>query len=533
MFKLEDSTHKFMKTNASFFSTRMLLVVLAVTVLGAVGLFVTHAESASTITGTSFRDTNRNGIQDAGEAPIANHYIYFYDGENAYLGNALTDAAGNYQKSGLADGNYTVAYAPISYNELKQDWVPTTTGSVTRPSIPVTLTGTARVNFGWRQIIRSTDANAPLSTYIASNGLDVRSYNDAVTAQEVYARLMTGKLIGKEAPFITIRFDLVQSGYTSSSALQRNGVYEEYHATSNITWIRWLSGEGELFHEYGHAWSRYYAYMVHADPAMTDYQKIRGVYGDSRLNTSYEWSVDEMIAEDYRQLFGSSNAGTDSQLNRSIPLAKDVPGLKEYLSGPFVTSGNDTAPPSAPTSLTGKAVSQSEIDLSWTASTDNVGVNKYLIFRDAVQVGFVNHPSTSFADINLTPGKTYQYYVKAVDAAGNIGAASTTISVTAQAPDTQKPSAPTNLTSPSQTTNSISLSWGPSSDNVGVTAYRVYQIGGSRKNTYANQIGSASTTSFTVSGLTKGTSYSFYVVAVDGAGNESIPSNTLTIKTKR
>jgi len=89
--------------------------------------------------------------------------------------------------------------------------------------------------------------------------------------------------------------------------------------------------------------------------------------------------------------------------------------------------------------------------------------------------------------------------------------------------DTQAPTAPTNLTSPSKTSTSVNLSWTASTDNVGVTGYEVYNG--------STLAGSTSGTTFTASGLTASTTYSFTVKAKDAAGNLSTASNTLSVTT--
>ncbi|WP_326719456.1 MULTISPECIES: fibronectin type III domain-containing protein [unclassified Streptomyces] len=89
--------------------------------------------------------------------------------------------------------------------------------------------------------------------------------------------------------------------------------------------------------------------------------------------------------------------------------------------------------------------------------------------------------------------------------------------------DTQAPTAPTNLTSPAKTSSSVSLSWGASSDNVGVTGYNVYSG--------ANQVLTVSGTTATVSGLSPSTAYTFTVRARDAAGNVSAASNSLSVTT--
>lgn len=89
--------------------------------------------------------------------------------------------------------------------------------------------------------------------------------------------------------------------------------------------------------------------------------------------------------------------------------------------------------------------------------------------------------------------------------------------------DTQAPSAPTGLSSAGVTSSSVSLSWNASTDNVGVTAYDVYRGG--------SLAGTTGTTSFTNTGLTASTSYTFTVKARDAAGNVSAASNAVTVST--
>ena len=75
--------------------------------------------------------------------------------------------------------------------------------------------------------------------------------------------------------------------------------------------------------------------MVQQDVAWRRTSQARGLDGDPRINSSYGWQPDEMIAEDYRQLFGSANARGGGQINTEIPLAADVPGLADFLANTF------------------------------------------------------------------------------------------------------------------------------------------------------------------------------------------------------
>jgi chitodextrinase len=93
--------------------------------------------------------------------------------------------------------------------------------------------------------------------------------------------------------------------------------------------------------------------------------------------------------------------------------------------------------------------------------------------------------------------------------------------------DTTPPTAPANLHVTAHTSTSVALAWNASTDNVGVTGYRVLQVSGSG----STQVGTATGTSFTVSGLTPSTAYTFDVVALDAAGGVSQPSNQVTATT--
>ncbi|WP_299209724.1 M36 family metallopeptidase [uncultured Dokdonia sp.] len=93
----------------------------------------------------------------------------------------------------------------------------------------------------------------------------------------------------------------------------------------------------------------------------------------------------------------------------------------------------------------------------------------------------------------------------------------------AQAGDTQAPTVPTNLSVTGVTTSSVALSWTASTDNVGVTAYDVFQG--------ANNLGEVTATTANVTGLAEGTTYQFSVRAKDAAGNVSANSNAVSATT--
>jgi chitodextrinase len=93
----------------------------------------------------------------------------------------------------------------------------------------------------------------------------------------------------------------------------------------------------------------------------------------------------------------------------------------------------DTQSPTAPTSLTANAVNSSQVDLSWQASTDNVGVTGYTIYRDNAILTTVSGDTTSYSDTTVLESTTYSYTVDAFDAAGNYSAQSSPANVTTPA----------------------------------------------------------------------------------------------------
>ncbi|MBI5043497.1 MAG: fibronectin type III domain-containing protein [Nitrospirae bacterium] len=104
------------------------------------------------------------------------------------------------------------------------------------------------------------------------------------------------------------------------------------------------------------------------------------------------------------------------------------PGFEIWLDDMIVEDtgggGGDTQAPTVPTGLSAQAVSSSQINLSWSASTDNVGVTGYRIYRctgssctPSTQIA--TSPTTSYSDTGLSVSTTYTYSVSAVDAAGN------------------------------------------------------------------------------------------------------------------
>jgi len=177
----------------------------------------------------------------------------------------------------------------------------------------------------------------------------------------------------------------------------------------------------------------------------------------------------------------------------------------------------DASPPTTPQNLASTVIGTS-ITLTWTASTDNVGVAGYDVFNGTELAGSVAATSANIS--NLLPGATYIFAVRARDAAGNVSGRSEPVALTIPKVDVTPPSVPANLvwTSDGMT---VTLSWGASSDDVGMMGYDLW---------YGNFfLGTFSDTAIALIGFKPGTRYTFTVKARDAAGNVSVASNEAAV----
>ena len=118
---------------------------------------------------------------------------------------------------------------------------------------------------------------------------------------------------------------------------------------------------------------------------------------------------------------------------RAIDAAGNLSGWSNVVGA--TTQAPDTQAPTAPTSLTATASSSSQINLTWTASTDNVAVTSYKVERcqGSSCTNFseiTNQPITNYQDTGLSASTTYRYQVRATDGGGNNSSYSNIISAT-------------------------------------------------------------------------------------------------------
>jgi glucose/arabinose dehydrogenase len=195
-----------------------------------------------------------------------------------------------------------------------------------------------------------------------------------------------------------------------------------------------------------------------------------------------------------------------------------------------VNLGGDTQAPTSPTNPRASNLTCNSVDFAWNASTDNVGVVAYDVFHDGQLIKSVSGTtlSTSFPVVQRV---TWGLYVQARDAAGNVSQGSSpTVNITPPpCDDPTPPSAPTGLQGTASGT-SITLHWTASTDNIGVVAYDIF-----RNNAQVGSVVGTGTvppvTTFTDAALPANTTFSYFVVARDGAGNVSPHSSTISVRT--
>ncbi|NLP14237.1 MAG: hypothetical protein GX383_07185, partial [Clostridium sp.] len=176
----------------------------------------------------------------------------------------------------------------------------------------------------------------------------------------------------------------------------------------------------------------------------------------------------------------------------------------------------DNVAPTAPSNLLIESKTYESVVLKWDASTDNKAVAGYKVFCNDVETALVTETNYTYY---LNQGeKDISFFVKAYDEEGNESEKSNILIF-----ENVPPEKPSDLKVVKRKHNSIQLSWSPSEDNVGVVLYYVYLD--------SEFMGETDKTTYTVTGLSADTQYTFSVRAIDGSANiseeSSISSMTL------
>ncbi|GAA1004232.1 hypothetical protein Aple_082290 [Acrocarpospora pleiomorpha] len=262
------------------------------------------------------------------------------------------------------------------------------------------------------------------------------------------------------------------------------------------------------------------------------------VHGISQTPSSTTTPQPNWTRTQYRDGGGNLKVEAYSIANtgHSLPLSGQAALAVQFFGLNNPTPGNDTTPPSTPGAPTASNVTSSGATLTWTASTDTggSGLAGYNVYREQGATDpLLGSPTTNSITLTgLTANTQYQVYVRARDGAGNLSGNSqlvTFTTTTGGGTDTTPPSTPGTPTASNVTSSGATLTWTASTDTggSGLAGYNVYREQGATD----PLLGSPTTNSITLTGLTANTQYQVYVRARDGAGNLSGNSALVTFTT--
>ncbi len=187
-----------------------------------------------------------------------------------------------------------------------------------------------------------------------------------------------------------------------------------------------------VYYKPGSAWA---TVNIHYAPNGGSWTAVPGVAMNAACNGWYARTIGLGAATGAQVTFNNGAGTWDSRNGANYPVGT---GLSSITNGTIATtdpcSGDDATAPTVPTALTAGTRTATTAAFSWTASSDNVGVAGYRIYRNGQQVGTT--ATTGYTDTGLTASTAYAYTVRAYDAAGNLSAASATLNLTTQAPGT-------------------------------------------------------------------------------------------------
>jgi hypothetical protein len=161
------------------------------------------------------------------------------------------------------------------------------------------------------------------------------------TADEIYQMLKENGLDSVVGPSLIVKVQDALASQTTFSAQSSGGRYTGFTVTMYLKGVNSTfasTPDATLGHEFGHAWTLYHLHMSQQGD-WSGYLNARGIASDPRLDDTYSWSKGEIIADDYRLLFGSASAIAQrpTHLNRDIADPRDVAGLRTYLADAFST----------------------------------------------------------------------------------------------------------------------------------------------------------------------------------------------------
>jgi chitodextrinase len=477
----------------------------------------TTAQAYDVVFGAPGSVANYFGEESYGQATVTGDVLGYYTIDYDTTTCNYSDIAAKAKSAATADGKVLSNYTNYEYafpNLSSCGWA----GLAYVPGTETWLNNALTLRVSGHELSHNFGVHHASTISCSESGVRVAlSANLANCTYSEYGDPFS--IMGSASTRHTHNQQLVQMGWISTSQTPTVTVSGTYSLgasedTSSVPKaLRVARGNGTyLYLEAREPWGSYFDNFSASDPAVT------GV----TLRISNDWTT--IIQSKLIDTTPATSSYLDAPLAVGASFTDPVTGVtittvsdSGGVASVNISWGPDTLPPSAPTNLSAGSTGATTATVSWSASTDNVGVAGYEVSRDGLVLGTTS--ATSWPDSGLAGGQTYAYAVRAFDAAGNWSGAATR-SWTQPTPDTTKPTAPGNLTYTAFSKTKITLAWTASTDNVAVAGYRVYRNG------VLWATVSGTTTSYT--GNRQNKVYTYTVVAFDAAGNFSPASNSLT-----
>ena len=248
---------------------------------------------------------------------------------------------------------------------------------------------------------------------------------------------------------------------------------------------------------------------------------------DEMIDLFLKWNVEDPVSdvEKARNTYHGNTSISTAQGNRNPFI--DNPYLATRIWGGDsaedlwgIYTSSDTEAPTTPTNVAANNQTTTTIDVSWTASTDNVGVTGYNVYVNDVLTA--QTANTNITISNLAPNTSYAFAIEAKDIINNKSPKSTVVNASTSQ-DTQAPTVPTNIVASNISGTSFKISWTASTDDTAVTSYDVFVDATFKATT--------SDLNYTVTGLANTTTYAVTVLAKDAADNKSAQSAGVNVTT--
>jgi len=238
---------------------------------------------------------------------------------------------------------------------------------------------------------------------------------------------------------------------------------------------------------------------------------------DEMIDLFLQWNVEDPVSqiEKDRNSYHENPSNGASQGNRNPFI--DNPYLATRIWGGNsaedtwgIYTSSDTEAPTTPTNISLNNIALSSVDVSWDASTDNIGVTGYNVYVDGILEAQTTNTTITITGLNTNT--TYSFTLVARDLINNMSTTSTALDGTTLQ-DTEAPTVPTDLIISNASDSSFKVSWSASSDNNAVASYEVYVDG--------NLNATTTDLFYTITDLNVSTTYAAQISAKDIDNNIS------------